>query len=176
MPVMILKVLKQEPVPVYGIGENVRDWLFVEDHVRALCRVLANGSVGETYNIGGPNEKQNRNVVHAICDILDAVQLASDLFSCRDLITFMVNRIGHDHRYATMPQRLTRPGLDARRRIRNWSPEDRTVVSVERRLVRDGDGGYVRYDLERPGICEPVRIEANFSFPPFLVQNLTFHG
>ena len=100
MPVVILKALQQEPIPVYGTGENVRDWLFVEDHVRALLRVLSDGIVGETYNIGGHNEKQNIEVVHAICDILDNMQPAADLSSYRDLITFVTDRPGHDHRYA----------------------------------------------------------------------------
>ena len=116
MPVVILKALQQEPIPVYGTGKNVRDWLFVEDHVRALCRVLADGTVGETYNIGGHNEKTNIDVVHAICDILDAEQPASDLSSYRDLITFVTDRPGHDHRYAIDASKIERD--------LGWTPDE----------------------------------------------------
>jgi dTDP-glucose 4,6-dehydratase len=103
IPVVILNALDGEPLPVYGTGENVRDWLFVEDHVRALLAVLREGAVGETYNVGGDCEKQNIAVVRQICDILDEMKPAEGeeaAASHRDLITFVEDRPGHDWRYA----------------------------------------------------------------------------
>ena len=99
IPVVLLKAVDGEPIPVYGTGENVRDWLFVDDHARALYTVLENGTLGETYNVGGRCEKQNLEVVHAICDVLEEV-LPRDAGSYRDLITFVDDRPGHDWRYA----------------------------------------------------------------------------
>jgi len=98
IPVVILNALDREPLPVYGTGENVRDWLYVEDHVRALVRVLREGTVGETYNVGGDCEKQNIAVVRQICDILD--ERRPEEKSHHDLITFVEDRPGHDWRYA----------------------------------------------------------------------------
>ncbi|MFB6099194.1 MAG: dTDP-glucose 4,6-dehydratase, partial [Salinibacter sp.] len=103
IPVVILSALDGEPIPVYGTGENVRDWLYVEDHVRALLRVLREGTVGETYNVGGDCEKQNIAVVRRICDILDEVRAPEEEIgaeSHHDLITFVEDRPGHDWRYA----------------------------------------------------------------------------
>jgi dTDP-glucose 4,6-dehydratase len=99
IPVVILKATAGDPIPVYGTGENVRDWLYVPDPVRALHRVLEAGTVGETYNVGGRCEKQNLEVVHAICDVLDDVR-PREAGSYRDLITFVEDRPGHDWRYA----------------------------------------------------------------------------
>jgi dTDP-glucose 4,6-dehydratase len=98
IPVVILNALDREPLPVYGTGENVRDWLYVEDHVRALLWVLREGEVGETYNVGGDCEKQNIAVVRQICDILD--ERRPEEGSHHDLITFVEDRPGHDWRYA----------------------------------------------------------------------------
>ena len=100
IPVVILKALQKEQIPVYGKGDNVRDWLYVDDHARALLRVLERGSPGETYNIGGHNEKKNLEVVHTICDTLDEVMPKKDGGSYRDQITFVTDRPGHDFRYA----------------------------------------------------------------------------
>ncbi|WP_263831554.1 dTDP-glucose 4,6-dehydratase [Salinibacter sp.] len=100
IPVVILNALEGEPIPVYGDGTNVRDWLYVEDHVRALLRVLQEGTVGETYNIGGDCEKQNIAVVRQICDRLDARRPDAMTGSHHDLITFVEDRAGHDWRYA----------------------------------------------------------------------------
>jgi len=99
IPVVILKATAGDPIPVYGTGENVRDWLYVNDHVRALHRVLEAGTVGETYTVGGRCEKQNIEVVHAICDVLDDVR-PREAGSYRDLVTFVEDRPGHDWRYA----------------------------------------------------------------------------
>ncbi|WP_286162388.1 dTDP-glucose 4,6-dehydratase [Methylobacillus flagellatus] len=98
IPLVIHNALAGKPLPIYGDGGNVRDWLYVNDHCSAIRRVLAAGRVGETYNIGGCNEKTNLQVVHTLCDILDTLQPAAH--SYRDLITFVPDRPGHDRRYA----------------------------------------------------------------------------
>ena len=106
IPVVILNALEGEPIPVYGDGKNVRDWLYVEDHVRALLRVLSEGRVGETYNVGGRCEKENIAVVHQICDILDDLKPEAVEGSHRSLITFVEDRPGHDWRYAIDPSKI----------------------------------------------------------------------
>ncbi len=100
IPLMIINALKGNPLPVYGDGQQVRDWLYVEDHVRALCLVASEGKLGETYNIGGHNEMTNLSVVSTICSILDDVKSQSDGWSYSQLITFVEDRPGHDRRYA----------------------------------------------------------------------------
>jgi len=99
IPHMIIKGLAGEPLPVYGDGQNVRDWLFVEDHAKALTLVLERGQVGETYNVGGRNERTNLHVVESICDLLDQVA-PSAAGPRRQLINFVTDRPGHDRRYA----------------------------------------------------------------------------
>jgi dTDP-glucose 4,6-dehydratase len=99
IPLTIIKALSGETLPVYGTGENVRDWLFVEDHAAALCLVLQKGRIGQSYNIGGNAERTNLQVVHAICDALDHKAPHSGR-SRRDLIQFVADRPGHDLRYA----------------------------------------------------------------------------
>ena len=106
IPVVILNALEGASIPVYGDGTNVRDWLFVEDHVRALLRVLAAGEVGETYNVGGRCERENIAVVRQICDYLDAERPGARTGSHRDLITFVEDRPGHDWRYAIDPSKI----------------------------------------------------------------------
>ena len=106
IPVVLLKALGGDPIPVYGTGENVRDWLYVEDHVEALRTVLADGVVGETYNVGGRAEKQNIEVVHAVCDALEAERPSSLEGGYRSLITFVEDRPGHDWRYAIDPEKI----------------------------------------------------------------------
>lgn len=98
IPHMIIRGLANEPLPVYGDGKNVRDWLYVEDHAKALTLVLEKGSVGETYNVGGSSERSNLEVVECICDELDRIAPASD--PRRSLVTFVKDRPGHDRRYA----------------------------------------------------------------------------
>ena len=100
IPLMIIKCLAGEKLPVYGKGDNVRDWLFVEDHVRALQAVFERGAPGETYNIGGNNEVKNLSVVETICDALDRLRPRADGVSYRSQISFVTDRPGHDHRYA----------------------------------------------------------------------------
>ena len=102
IPLMILNALQGKALPVYGNGQQIRDWLFVEDHARALYVVATQGVVGETYNIGGHNEKANLDVVHAICQLLEelAPNKPEGIQSYQDLITYVKDRPGHDVRYA----------------------------------------------------------------------------
>lgn len=102
IPLVILNALAGKPLPVYGKGNQIRDWLYVEDHARALYQVVTRGSVGETYNIGGHNEKQNIEVVESICDLLEelAPQKPAGVSQYRDLISYVTDRPGHDLRYA----------------------------------------------------------------------------
>lgn len=102
IPHVILNAIHGKPLPVYGDGGQIRDWLFVEDHARALCEVICHGNVGETYNIGGHNEKRNLEVVETLCDLLEelAPDKPSGVKHYRDLITFVKDRPGHDLRYA----------------------------------------------------------------------------
>lgn len=100
IPLVILNALDAKPLPVYGNGQQIRDWLFVEDHARALYKVVTEGVVGETYNIGGHNEKQNIDVVKTICKILDELKPQANGQTYETLITFVKDRPGHDLRYA----------------------------------------------------------------------------
>jgi dTDP-glucose 4,6-dehydratase len=108
IPLMILNALEAKPLPVYGDGMNVRDWLFVEDHCSAIRTVLENGRVGETYNIGGNSERANIDVVKTICDLVDEMRPRSAGGSRRDLITYVKDRPGHDRRYAIDASKLSR--------------------------------------------------------------------
>lgn len=108
IPVTILNALKGQPLPVYGTGQNIRDWLFVDDHVVALYRILCDGCVGETYNIGGHNEKQNLELVQEICRILDDLLPASPHVPHARLIQFVTDRPGHDLRYAIDASKMER--------------------------------------------------------------------
>jgi len=126
IPLMILNARDGKPLPVYGDGKNVRDWLYVEDHCEAIATVLRGGKPGDTYNIGGWNEKRNIEIVEAICDLVDEIApLAAG--PRRDLITFVKDRPGHDRRYA----------MDARKieRELGWRPKA-TFESDIRKTVR----------------------------------------
>ena len=114
VPLMILNALEGKPLPVYGKGDQIRDWLYVEDHARALYRVVTEGKVGETYNIGGHNEKQNIEVVHAICDILQ--ELRPQERNYQNLITSVKDRPGHDMRYAIDASKIQKE--------LGWAPEE----------------------------------------------------
>ena len=100
IPLVIANAVEGKPLPVYGDGQNVRDWLFVEDHCRAIRRVLGHGSPGEVYNIGGRCERTNLQVVHAICETVDRLRPGLQHSPCKSLITFVKDRPGHDRRYA----------------------------------------------------------------------------
>ena len=106
IPLVILNALEGKPLPVYGDGSNVRDWLFVEDHARALHLIAQRGRPGEKYNVGGRNERSNLSVVESICDLLDGLLPQAD--SRRGLITFVTDRPGHDRRYAIDASKLER--------------------------------------------------------------------
>ncbi|WP_420476078.1 dTDP-glucose 4,6-dehydratase [Noviherbaspirillum sp. ST9] len=120
IPLMIANALAAKPLPVYGDGQNVRDWLYVGDHCTAVRRVLQDGRPGETYNIGGWNEMTNVDVVHTLCDILD--ELVPKRGSYRDQITFVADRPGHDRRYA----------IDARKieRELGWKPAETFATGI----------------------------------------------
>jgi dTDP-glucose 4,6-dehydratase len=115
IPVVILKCLAEEPIPVYGKGDNIRDWLFVEDHVEALVTVFENGKIGETYNVGGNTEKQNIEVVRTICSVIDEMVEPKSVKKREDLITFVKDRPGHDRRYAIDASKI--------KKELGWSPK-----------------------------------------------------
>lgn len=100
IPLVTLNAVQWKVLPIYGTGENIRDWLHVEDHCEAIYEVLTRGRIGETYNIGGRSERNNLTIVHSICEILDAVQPRNDGKSYKEQITFVKDRPGHDLRYA----------------------------------------------------------------------------
>ncbi|MGD1827651.1 dTDP-glucose 4,6-dehydratase [Chromobacterium violaceum] len=108
IPLVILNALAGKPLPIYGDGQQVRDWLYVKDHCSAICRVLEAGKLGETYNVGGWNEKANLDVVKTICSILDELKPRADGASYAAQITFVQDRPGHDRRYAIDARKLER--------------------------------------------------------------------
>ncbi len=118
IPLVILNALKGKPLPVYGKGNQIRDWLFVEDHARALVLVATTGEIGETYNIGGHNEKQNIEVVKTICELLEelAPNKPESIDKYQDLITFVTDRAGHDVRYAIDASKIAKE--------LNWTPQE----------------------------------------------------
>ena len=149
IPLVILNALEGKPLPVYGKGDQIRDWLNVKDHARALYKVVTEGTPGETYNIGGHNEKQNIEVVHAICDILQ--ELRPQQSSYRDLITNVKDRPGHDMRYAIDASKIQKE--------LGWSPEETFETGIRKTVQwylnnldwcqRVQDGSYQR---ERLGV------------------------
>jgi dTDP-glucose 4,6-dehydratase len=108
IPLTILNAMNGKAIPVYGDGQNVRDWLYVADHCNAIRTVLAGGRVGETYNVGGRNEKPNLEIVHAICSILDELRPADAVVPHSKLITYVQDRPGHDRRYAMDTRKIER--------------------------------------------------------------------
>ena len=124
IPLVILNALEGKNLPVYGKGDQIRDWLYVEDHARALYTVVTQGSLGETYNIGGHNEKKNLDVVLTICDLLD--ELVPKNTSYREQITYVADRPGHDRRYAIDASKISHE--------LNWKPQE-TFESGIRKTV-----------------------------------------
>jgi len=126
IPLVILNAISGKPIPIYGKGDQIRDWLYVEDHAKALVKVLQEGTVGETYNIGGHNEKTNLEVVQAVCNILEKLQPSTHLAhkTYCSLITFVTDRPGHDIRYAIdaakIEQRL------------NWKPVESFETGIKK--------------------------------------------
>jgi dTDP-glucose 4,6-dehydratase len=147
IPLMILNALEGKPLPVYGKGDQIRDWLYVEDHARALYKVVTEGKPGETYNIGGHNEKQNIDVVHTLCDIIQ--ELRPQQASYRDLITTVTDRPGHDRRYAIDASKIQKE--------LGWTPEETFETGIRKTVQwylnnldwcqRVQDGSYQRERL-----------------------------
>jgi len=149
IPLVILNALEGKPLPIYGKGDQIRDWLFVEDHARALYKVVTKGKIGETYNIGGHNEKQNLEVVKAICGILDTLVPKGTAYA--EQITYVSDRPGHDRRYAIDATKMSYE--------LNWIPEETFETGLRKTIewyltnqtwckhVQDGS-----YQRERLGI------------------------
>jgi len=140
IPLCIMKALNGEPLPIYGQGHNVRDWLYVEDHVEALCTIFLKGQVGETYNIGGAQERRNIDLVRSLCDLLDDMMPQSALRPHHKLITFVADRPGHDERYAMDFSKLERE--------LKWKPR----YSLEEGLRKT-----VRWYLDNQDWCRAIR-------------------
>lgn len=151
IPLVILNALDSKALPIYGAGNQIRDWLFVEDHARALYQVVTQGTVGETYNIGGHNEKQNIEVVKTICRILDQLRPQNNAQPYESLITFVKDRPGHDLRYAIDAAKIERE--------LGWKPQETFETGIRKtvewylnnlewcRRVQDGS-----YQRERLGV------------------------
>ncbi len=133
IPLMTLNAIEGKPLPVYGDGKNIRDWLFVDDHARALVTVLESGRPGETYNVGGGCERTNLDVVEAICRSVDALRPGLPHAPCRSLLTFVADRPGHDRRYAVATDKITSE--------LGWRPEE----NFESGLLRT-----VRWYIDNP--------------------------
>lgn len=142
IPLVILNALEGKPLPVYGNGKQTRDWLFVEDHARALYKVVTEGKTGETYNIGGHNEKQNIEVVLAICSLLEelAPNKPEGVAAYKNLITFVTDRPGHDHRYAIDASKIERE--------LGWKPQETFETGLRRT---------VQWYLENSEWCQHVQ-------------------
>jgi len=151
IPLMIANSVDEKPLPVYGEGLNVRDWLFVEDHCDAIYSVLQHGAIGETYNIGGHNEIRNINIVNTICSILDELKPRSNHQSYSELITYVTDRPGHDFRYAIDASKI--------KTDLGWEPKETFETGIRKtiqwyldhedwwRKIQDGT-----YNQERLGI------------------------
>ncbi|MBB1428311.1 dTDP-glucose 4,6-dehydratase [Shewanella sp. SG44-2] len=149
IPLVILNALEGKALPIYGKGDQIRDWLYVEDHARALYKVVTSGKVGETYNIGGHNEKQNIEVVNTICSILDTLMPKDTPYA--EQITYVTDRPGHDRRYAIDASKMSNE--------LNWQPEETFETGLRKTIewylanqtwcqhVQDGS-----YQRERLGI------------------------
>ena len=135
IPLIVTNAILGRPLPVYGDGTNVRDWLYVEDNARALIAVVERGKPGRRYNVGARSERSNLAVVHAICDYLDEKLPRTDGASHRQAIAFVTDRPGHDLRYAIDPQRIERDRLASARELRRGAQPDHRLVSGERALV-----------------------------------------
>jgi dTDP-glucose 4,6-dehydratase len=139
IPLIIIKCLSGEPLPVYGKGANVRDWLYVEDHVRALTAVFERGVVGESYMIGGNSERNNLTVVETICTTLDSIRPRADGKSYKEQISFVADRPGHDFRYAIDASKL--------RRDLGWTPQQ---------TFESGIGRTIRWYLDNEAWWRPI--------------------
>ena len=151
IPTVILSILNNKKIHIYGDVQNIRDWLYVEDHCNAIYTVLLNGRNGETYNVGGGQEKSNLEVVNTICEILDRVSPSSKLGSYKDLINFVEDRPGHDFRYAIDYSKI--------KNELSWEPKENFISGLNKtitwylnnldwvKLITDN-----KYNLDRLGI------------------------
>jgi dTDP-glucose 4,6-dehydratase len=153
IPLMILNALEGKPLPVYGDGGNVRDWLFVEDHCAAIRAVLEKGLVGETYHIGGNSERRNLDVVTDLCDLVDEMRPSAGLGPRRKLVTFVADRPGHDRRYAMDASKIARE--------LGWRPTERFESGLRKT---------VRWYLDHLAWVESVRTGA---YRDWIRQNYT---
>ena len=147
IPLMVINSLNEKPLPVYGKGENIRDWLYVEDHCDAVLTVLKNGIIGETYNIGGRNEIPNLTIVQTICDILDEIKprLTGNPYS--ELITFVQDRPGHDYRYSIDASKIEKE--------LNWVPNESFETGISKTIqwyLEHQDWWKKIYEQERLGV------------------------
>jgi dTDP-glucose 4,6-dehydratase len=156
IPLMILNALEGKPLPVYGDGKNVRDWLFVEDHCAAIRSVLESGRPGETYNVGGNSERANIDVVTAICDLVDEMRPQAGAAPRRGLITYVQDRPGHDRRYAIDASKITRE--------LHWKPAERFEGGLRKT---------VRWYLENSEWVKSVRTGA---YRDWMVKNYAERG
>ena len=140
IPLIILNALEGTPLPVYGSGKQVRDWLYVEDHAKALRLSLENGKIGQTYNIGGHNEKTNIEVVNIICDLLDKLIPLSQYIPHRSLISHVADRPGHDKRYAVDAKKI--------QENLNWLPNETFESGIEKT---------VKWYLENKEWCQNIK-------------------
>jgi len=140
IPLIILNALEGTPLPVYGSGKQVRDWLYVEDHAKALRLSLENGKIGQTYNIGGHNEKTNIEVVNIICDLLDKLIPLSQYIPHRSLISHVSDRPGHDKRYAVDAKKI--------QENLNWLPNETFESGIEKT---------VKWYLENKEWCQNIK-------------------
>jgi dTDP-glucose 4,6-dehydratase len=143
IPLMILNALDGKPLPVYGDGANVRDWLYVGDHCSAIRAVLERGRIGETYNIGGKSERKNLDVVNTICDLVDEMNPSAAIGSRRTLVTYVKDRPGHDRRYAIDASKIERE--------LGWRPAERFESGLRKT---------VRWYLDHPAWVESLRTGA----------------
>ena len=143
IPLMILNAVKNAPLPIYGKGENIRDWLYVEDHCEAIWAVIQKGKIGDTYNIGGSNEWKNIDIVNKICDIL-AKELKKNSLEFKKLITFIKDRPGHDLRYAIDSTKIKKL---------HWQPEE-TFETGLKKTIRWYLNNKTWIDSVRTGACK----------------------
>ncbi len=127
IPLMIVNALSGKALPIYGDGQQIRDWLYVTDHCDAIRTVLKNGTIGETYNIGGWNEKANLDIVHIICDILDQQRPRTDKASYKTQITHVTDRPGHDRRYAINAERIEKE--------LGWKPKETFETGIAKTIT-----------------------------------------
>ena len=127
IPLLIHNCLNNKKLPIYGKGENVRDWLYVEDHCEAIKEVLVKGSIGETYNIGGNNEKTNIEIVKTVCSTLDEIKPRKDNSSYKELITFVDDRPGHDFRYSLDISKI--------KKELNWQPQETFESGIRKTIL-----------------------------------------